>query len=135
MQLRTIVVSQVKKYVIRKLERILLDQDHWLESNVAALCIINILDKNAVEECIRDVLTEPNLVALTAYNVPDEIILVHHLTRIRKTLKKNAIQKNEKIVSLNGFGPLTLAARFKSSDHLLAEEFTSCVLVPSNKEI
>ena len=75
-----------------------------METNVTALDIINILDKSSPDECIRDLILEPSLVALSVDPVTDELFLFHHLARIGKILKKKTAKKNKKVMALHGFG-------------------------------
>ena len=72
------------------------DSDLWLVENTAALDIINLLDQSAPEACIKELEANSNLVALTLDTITDDLVLLHHVTRIGRVMKKKATKKNEK---------------------------------------
>ena len=62
------------------------------------------------------------MVALIIDSITGDLILFHHLTRVRKFLKKKSAMKNEKVVALNGFGSKASVVRFMSSDILFHDD-------------
>ena len=65
----------------------------------------------AVDECMRKLVEHDNLAALTIDLVIDELLLLHHLTRIGDTIKKKVAKERENRLVLNGFGTTPSIAR------------------------
>ena len=106
--------------------------DVWFETNLAAWDVINLLDYKDPADCIRNLVEDNNLVAMTIDPITEEIILFHHFTRIRKLLKKKTAKANEKVVALNGFGHLASIVRFKFSSNVFDLKLVVSIDVPSD---
>ena len=103
--------------------------------NTAALDIINLSDQSASEACIKELEANPKLVALTLDPIADDLVLLHHVTRIGRIMKKKATKKNEKVVALHGFGNTAVPIRFKSSSDLFDQHSIVTTDVPSNDNL
>ena len=90
------------------------------------------LDKGVSEDHVRDLIYKPTLAAMTFDAVTNELLLIRHLTRIGKTLKKKASKKNKKVVALHGFGLQESATRFKSSNYLSNDDFITKLSNPAD---
>ena len=64
--------------------------------------------------------------------ISDDLVLLHHVTRIGHIVKKKATKKNEKIVVLHGFGASTIPIRFKSYSYLFDKRFIVTTSAPFN---
>ena len=84
------------------------EPDLWLETNVAALGTIGIFFKSIFEDHARNLLSERTLSVTTFDTVTDELLLMHHLTRIGKALNNKATKKNGNVAVLHGLGPRPL---------------------------
>ena len=74
-------------------------------------------------------------VALTIDPIIKELILFHHLTKIRKCFKKKSAKKNKKLVALSGFGDQASIVRFKSSEDTFHKNFIVKHAVPNQDKI
>ena len=83
------------------------------EVNVAALDMINLLDEPEPKDCASNLQEQDSLAAFIVDEVSGDLILIHHITRIGKSLKKKSTKSKEKIVTLSGLGstasPIRLA--------------------------
>ena len=55
-----------------------MEPDLWLFENNAALDIIDFLDRNEPENCIKELVENNNIAALTIYPITDELAMIHH---------------------------------------------------------
>ena len=86
------------------------------ENNVAALEIIQLLDVPSPDEAVRNLQTQDSLSALLVDDTSGDLLLVHHVTKIGKSLKKKGAKKKEKLVGLNGTGTTACPIRFEHPD-------------------
>ena len=67
------------------------DSDLWSLENTAALDIVSLLDQSTSEACIKEIEANPKPVALVLDPITDDLSLLHHVTRIVRTMKKKAL--------------------------------------------
>ena len=103
--------------------------DRWEDENLAPMNLIEFLAPLDPDECMRNVSEFPDLVALTVDQSTDELVMMHHISKVGKSLKKS--KKAEKVATLHGFGFLASILRFKVVANLFSKDSIMKVLLPS----
>ena len=106
--------------------------DRWEDENLAPMDLIELLAPLDPDECMRNVSEFPDLVALTVDQSTDELVMIHHNTKVGKSLKKS--KKAEKVVALHGFGSPASILRFKAVAALFSKDNIVKVLLPSDDD-
>ena len=105
------------------------------DDNVAALDIINLLHVPTTEDCARNIQEQNSLAALIVDNMSGDLLLVHHMTKLRKSLKKKTAKQKEKLVALSGTGTLASPLRFEHPDDAFSKKHIVEVDIPSDTSL
>ena len=100
------------------------------EYKVAALKITNLLDVIVVDECTRNLQDHNSLAALIIDNVSGHLILVHHLTKLGKSLMNKIAKMKDKLVALSSAGITESPFRFDHPDSSLGPKCIVEVCIP-----
>ena len=95
----------------------------WEEENLAAKELINLLNAADPEDCMLNLVEFDNLAALTIDQSTDELEIMHHNSKVGKSLLKS--KKPVKVVALCGMSSSAQIVRFKSVESLFNQK--SCV--------
>ena len=72
------------------------------DGNFAVKDLVELLAPAEPEDCMSNLLEFDSLSALTIYLSTDELVIIHHISKVSRFLKKS--KKSEKIVVLCGMG-------------------------------
>jgi len=103
--------------------------DLWEDENFASMNVINLLALLALEECMRNLMEFPELAALTIDQSTDDLVMIHHISKVGKSLKKS--KNSEKVVALHGLVSPAAILRFKSTADLFSKANIVEVPLPS----
>ena len=81
---------------------------------------------------MRNVSEFPDLAALTVDQSTDKLVMIHHVSKIGKSLKKS--KKSEKVVALHGFSYPASFLWFKSASDLFSKENIVKFHLPSSDD-
>ena len=87
-------------------------------------------------ECIKNVVPVDSLVNVTIDHSSDELVIIHHVTTIGKSLRK--YRNVENVVSLTGMGSIAQIVRFQSINGMFHYKHcmhVTSVAVTSNQDL
>ena len=94
--------------------------------------LIKLLAPLDLDECMRNVSEFPDLVALAVNQSTDELVMIHHISKVGKALKKS--KKAEKVTAYYGFGSLVSILPFKAVADLFSKDSIAKIYLPSGDE-
>ena len=107
--------------------------ESWDDENLASKELINLLQPTDPEDCMLNLSEFNNLAALTIDQSTDELVIMHHISKVGKSLKKS--KKPEKIVALRGMGSIVHVVRFKSVKVLFSSDYITTMAIPSIEDM
>ena len=107
--------------------------NHWEDENLEVKDLIESLVPAEPEDCTTSLLEFDNLEALTTDQSTDELVAMHHVSKIGKSLKKS--KKAEKVVALSRMGSTAHATRFKSTEALFSKVLFVTTDAPSTNDL
>ena len=107
--------------------------ESWDDENLASKELINLLEPPDPEDFMLNISEFNNLSALPIDQSADELVIVHHISKVGKSLKKS--RKHDKIVAFSGMCSIAHIVRFKSVEVLFSSDFITTKAIPSIEDL